>query len=512
MGLDFLRNLPRPQGRTVNRERRWVIVFAVIVLLITALPYLIGFSRQGTDWSYTGFAFGVEDGNSYIAKMLSGATGAWLFRSPYSAYPQRGLLAFLPYILLGKLTAPPAQHEQLVALYHLYRCLAGFMMILASYDFASVFISSVAARRLATVAATLGGGFGWFYVLGFNGWWQGRLPLEFYSPETFGFLALFGLPHVAVARALLLWGLKEYLTSIETGFNPRAAARAGGLWLAMGLFAPQTVAVGWAVIAGHLLATIVYRVVCKREPIGSLPASIRVMFQSGGMIVALSSTIVIYTLISFQTDPYLSQWLGQNLILSPPPRDYLLAYAILLPFAVVGIFRLPGNGSQRELLLVGWVALLPLLAYIPHNLQRRLVEGGWAVLAVLAVLGFNCAHRSLRRVAIVVVAASMLSSLVLVLGGTQAVWNPARPLFRPAAEIEAMKSLAETGRKGAVVLASNETSNALPAWVSVRTVVGHGPESARFAELLPRVEMFFQSQTSDDERKALLSDFGVGYI
>jgi hypothetical protein len=54
------------------QERRWVLGFAVVVLLITTLPYLLGFWLQGKEWVFTGFVFGVEDGNSYIAKMLSG--------------------------------------------------------------------------------------------------------------------------------------------------------------------------------------------------------------------------------------------------------------------------------------------------------------------------------------------------------------------------------------------------------------------------------------------------------
>jgi len=79
---------------------------------VTMLPYLLGYASQGDAWRFTGFVFGVEDGNSYIAKMLSGSAGAWLFRTPYTPEAQRGVLAFLPYILLGKLASPPGLHEQ----------------------------------------------------------------------------------------------------------------------------------------------------------------------------------------------------------------------------------------------------------------------------------------------------------------------------------------------------------------------------------------------------------------
>ena len=51
-----------------------------------------------------GFIFAVEDGNSYIAKMLSGVQGAWLFRTPYTSMQQGGVL-----MLRGRyLQIPPA--------------------------------------------------------------------------------------------------------------------------------------------------------------------------------------------------------------------------------------------------------------------------------------------------------------------------------------------------------------------------------------------------------------------
>jgi hypothetical protein len=116
-------------------NRRWVLGFALFVMFITTLPYLIGFAKQGQDWVYTGFVLGVEDGNSYIAKMLSGAEGAWLFRTPYTTYLQRGVMIFLPYILLGKLALGSARHEQLILIFHLFRIFAGILAILATHDF-----------------------------------------------------------------------------------------------------------------------------------------------------------------------------------------------------------------------------------------------------------------------------------------------------------------------------------------------------------------------------------------
>ena len=107
-------------------DRRWFFSLLLVVVFITTLPYFVALSKQGTDWVFSGFFIGVEDGNSYLAKMLSGMAGSWLFKTPYTTQPQNGIIAFLPYLLLGKLVHPPAQHIQLIMLFQVFRWVGDF--------------------------------------------------------------------------------------------------------------------------------------------------------------------------------------------------------------------------------------------------------------------------------------------------------------------------------------------------------------------------------------------------
>jgi len=52
----------------------------------------------------------------------------------------------------------------------------------------------------------------------------------------------------------------------------------------------------------------------------------------------------------------------------------------------------------------------------------------------------------------------------------------------------------------------------LPAWAPVRVLVGHGPESIHKSELEPQIAAFYQSQTSDDQRRAFIDRFAIAYI
>jgi hypothetical protein len=491
--------------KSTPSSRSWTLTFAALVMLATTLPYLLGFATQGEGWRFSGFVFGVEDGNSYIAKMLAGMAGDWLFRTPYSAQPQGGMFAYLPYLLLGKLAAPPGAHEQLVALFQLFRIAAGMLAILATDDFLSLFVPARNWRRLGLALITVGGGLGWVPALLGRAQWLGSLPLEFYSPESFGFLSLYGLPHLALARALLLWGLSAYL-----GENGKGA-RAGLLWLLLGLMQPLTVVVAWIVTAAHLSGLALWQM-ARRQAGGW--GRWQSFARRAVWAMLLSSPLVIYTAIVFSVDPFFRLWAAQNLILSPHPLHYLLAYGVLLPFAFGGTFSLLRENPWQGWLPIIWALLLPFLAYAPYNLQRRLPEGIWAAIVVLGIKGMERwgEGKQKNRGAVFVAFLLFPSSLLLLAGGLMTAARPSEPVFQPAAQVSAFRFLAEHARPAEVVLAAYETGNALPAWAPLRVVIGHGPESVGLAELQPRVAAFFRIGSSDSEHLTFLQEMDVKYI
>jgi hypothetical protein len=487
-------------------ERRWCLAFAAVVAIVTTIPYVLGYLSQGESWRFTGFVFAVQDGNSYIAKMLSGSYGAWLFKTPYTAAPQAGVLAFLPYILLGKLAAGEALHEQLVALFHLFRIGAIFLLIPAIYRFAGAFITSDKWRKWVTAMATLGGGLGWVLVLVGLGNWGGSLPLDFHSPETFGFLAVYGLPHLIVARSLLLVGLVLYL---ESPGSARKAWYAGSCFLLMGFFQPLSVVSALAVIAAHLLA--LAGAALSRRDWGAW----RRWFWAASKLGIVASPVLIYNAVALVRDPYLQAWAAQNRILSPIPGHYLIAYGILLIPAIVGARKLLTGMSGAEVLPLAWVIIVPGLAYAPVAVQRRLPEGAFVALAVLAAIGLQrlggAGARS-RWLGPAVLALSLPTTLLLLSGSLSASLRPSQPIFRPAAEVDAFDWVAQEAEPGALVLAGFDTANAIPAWAPVRVLAGHGPESAGLAEILPQIEGFYASGGTPADRLVFLDEHDISFV
>lgn len=493
-----------------RNERRWIWGWAAIILVLTTLPYVIGFSQQGVHWRFTGFVFGVEDGNSYIAKMLSGAAGEWLFRTPYSAVAQKGFLAFLPYLLLGKLTSLPGQHVQMAALFQVFRWVAVILCLFATYDFLAIFLKEVRWRRWGLALATLGGGLGWLLALTGSPVGLGALPLEFYSPETFGFLALYGLPHLALARALFLWGLRGFLVRGQAREDESKGQRVwrlcepGILWLVMGFLQPVDVAIAWLVVGLYLVIRwIGWR---KNESKADWMLDFRRAMAAG----VLSAPVLIYSGVSYLTDPFLKIWSAQNILPSPPFWQYLLAYGVILPFAVIGAISLLRSRRMESLFLIGWVAVLPVLAYLPVTIQRRLPEGGWVALLALGLAGFDMkkVHPGWQRVFYPL----FTGALLLVLGGGMAAFKPAMPMFRPAEEVRAFEALRQFAEPGDVVVASFDTSNALPAWAPLRVVIGHGPESVNLKNNQTVIESMYTGRLPAEERESFIREQGVRFL
>ena len=164
--------------------------------------------------------------------------------------------------------------------------------------------------------------------------------------------------------------------------------------------------------------------------------------------------------------------------------------------------------DSRFPLLIGWIAIVPVLVYLPMNVQRRMAEGVIVPLAILAAMGLRLWARRFPRgrfLRFAVIGAALLTSLFLLSGGLLAAINPGRPLFRPADEIAAFEWLNAHSQPGEVALASAETGNAIPAYTHLRTYIGHGPETIGAEAKIARVARFYRGELSDAERADLLS-------
>jgi hypothetical protein len=212
---------------------------------------------------------------------------------------------------------------------------------------------------------------------------------------------------------------------------------------------------------------------------------------------------------TFARNPAFAVWSAQNDLPSPHPLHWIVGWVLLALLALFAA-RLVWRRARRDVsyaLILGWLVIVPILIYIPVNVQRRLSEAVIVPLAVVAALGLRLWARRFPRqrpIRAAWIGAALATSFVLLSGALIAASIPARPLFRPSAEIAAFDWLNANSQSGEIVLSSVATGNAIPAYTHLRPYMGHGPETLYWQDKRARLQAFFDGELSADERAALL--------
>jgi len=235
---------------------------------------------------------------------------------------------------------------------------------------------------------------------------------------------------------------------------------------------------------------------------------------SAGIVAAISAPIIGYSLYIFGSDPVYAAWSGQNLILSPHPLHYVAASIVPVLMAIPAVGRVWRDGGPGWAALT-WVGVIPLLVYLPVNVQRRLVEGVQIPLCLLAAQGWQSIsmkvgwRRALSTAILVVIS---LTNGLLIGGSCLSLRGQPAPIYRDVDEVSTMDWLSGFVKNDSIVLAAYETGNYLPVRVGACVFVGHGPETVDCEEKRALVARFFDDATADSWRQGLLAEYGVDYV
>lgn len=510
----------QPIAEVQGGEWIWVAGWSIGILILLSLPYLYGMYLSTPEKQFGGFVLGIEDGNSYLGKMRLGASGKWSFHIFYTSEPHADAYIFLFHILLGKVAR--VSGLSLILVYHLARLFFGGFLLITIYYFIAFFTSLVSIRRLVFLMVTLGSGLGWL-ILSLGVVERLGLPLDFYSPEAFSFLILFGLPHLALAESLLLWSFLFVLVAWERQ-KFWFAVYAGLALLGMTL-----VAAFYIIIAGAVIATALIVRSFQRWSPRSLSAV--QLIHKGWTELKLATVALLfafpyclYNVYIFSTNTVFRAWASQNNITSPSPLQYSLAFGLLAVLAIFGGWQAWQSKSSQSSFLISWCLIVPILIFIPFNLQRRLTLGFQVPLSILAAWGarwllFERKHLIPQSVSpgwrigvFIFVALLSLSNFFILAGTFIQVHQQPLTIFHLGTEVAAAEWLGTQTAGDDVVLAAYETGNILPAYSQVRVFVGHGPETVRSGEKRELVQRFFAATTSEAWRKQLLLDYGIEYL
>ncbi len=522
-----------PGAAVTKEEIGWLLIWIVLIVGLTCLPYLYAYLSTPADMFYTGLIVNPYDGNSYLAKMRQGARGEWLFHLPYTSEDHEGAFIFTFYLLLGRLSALVGL--PLIWTYHLARVASGLFLLVVAYYFAALFLENIKERRFALLLIGLSSGVGWLLLL---------TPLDIltpdlWMPEAITFFSIFANPHFPLAVALMLltfaWVVRAGNgTSSEGRWRWKDLIPACLASLLLGIVQPFCVLTVYVVLAMHIGLGLIVAFAGRHASgdKGITPDGTRLPWPEiikATIAGAVTVPLIFYDYYVYTFNPALHAWSVQNLTPSPPPWHYALGYGLVLVLALGGMVWACGNRAftlQRDgaRFLLIWVVVNALLLYAPFSLQRRLVTGLHIPLSILATVGLSryiLPLLSLRRQRLLtwtLIILTLPTNLFLLVASTGGVAKHERPLYIYSEEKEALDWLRENTGMEDVVLASPGmdpfpgTSLLIPAWAGNRVLYGHPFETIEADQKRAQAEAFFQSETADPLREKILKDHRIDYV
>ncbi|HLE73227.1 MAG TPA: hypothetical protein VI688_03175, partial [Anaerolineales bacterium] len=345
-------------------ERRvtWIIIF--LFLLLTSIPFLFAQLTINDRFVFGGFLLNPIDGFSYLAKMRQGFDGAWLFRLPYTAEPGAGAAINLYYIFLGHVAK--GLGWSLIFTFHAARLLGALLLALALRRLFGRCFSSPGERLLALGLTLFGSGLGWLAIL------FGGFTSDLWVAEAIPFLSSYVSPHFALGLAMQVWLLTPQPDGKD--FRRQSLALTAGVAALLSL----VYAFGWVVAAAVYWAWLAWLMVTKQIQ--------RAYVARGLAIVLAGLPYVIYAFLLIRAHPVLAQWDAQNVVLSPPVFDLMVAFSPTLLFALWGALAKFKIEKAVSFLTV-WLLVGIIILYVPINLQRRLMAGLSIPVAGLAAVG-----------------------------------------------------------------------------------------------------------------------------
>lgn len=489
---------------------RWVVIWIILVLVISSLPYVVGWLFPPPDKTFSGVLLNVEDANSYLANLRLGADGKWLYSMPASAQANEPVPVFASYIWPGHLAR--LFGLSIPFIYHLIRVIFGGFFAWFSYQFIAHMLPDTTEQKFALAILLFTGGIGWFFVLVVDqksSAYSTNLVLDLWFFQAIGFASILGFSHFTLSMGLMAWLLlsgQAFLSSNKWHYALQAIVASLGL----ALLHPQQLGIVVPVLALPPLLN------AYRDP--------RLLFQLAlrlGIMLLPATLLSFLIFIQINRDVYLSSWIEQSITYSPPLWAWFIMYGPMFVLALLGawiVFRQREVGLYPVLL---WFVVTALWLYAPVNFQARFVEGWHVPVAILASLAWyrqvvprlpDSARLRTYATGLLFVTVLLSQVILLTVSFARLLWKDDRDIYISHDEQGALDWLNENTRFEDVLLASYPNGNRVTGRATIRTLLGQWGLTPFVDDRRRDVDEFFDEDTPAAERIDLLDRFGIDYV
>lgn len=493
-------------NKTERSELRWVIAWAIVIVLLASLPYLWGMFITPPGYSFTGLTHNIDDGAVYLSWMRQAADGHFFIRNLFTNEPQPTRQFNLLFLVMGWFAA--ILHLPLILVFHLFRIVLGFALILGIWQFSKLFLDDVRQRKLLVPLVGLSAGIGW--------WISGaKAPtgsVDVWQPEAITFLSIYLNP-LFLAGLLLMLGSFYWLELARREGSVRYAIFAGVHLLVLGnvhTYDVLTVACIWA---SYII------VLCVAEK--RFPTKIIGLSAIAAVIAAPS---VAYQFYVYSIDP-IYRARANSPIPSPSILSYLEGYGLVLAGAVIAVLMLLFNRksvikNRKFALLVVWSIVGFVVPYIPIAQQRKLVMGLHIPQCILCAYALSVLlsrlSGALSRIVFVGLIILMAGSNVRFISNDMKLLNNGRTVthyspYISTSELAAMRYFCEHKKPSDTILAPPLFSLFAPAMTGHQVYYGHWSETQEYADKFSNWVSFIDPSVPFVDKLNTLSESGATY-
>jgi hypothetical protein len=504
-----------------RQEWLFVIVTALVVLIVTTLPYLYAYWSAPPDRQFMGVIYNVPDHMQYFSWFREFGESNL---SANKLTPEPNEPIFFNLLWWGMARIGGVLGIGYAGMYQILRWTATILFLLLVYRMVSWFFADRLRRTTAFLLILFGAGFGWVLILMKYTITNGELlwPLDVYVAEPNTFLSILGSPHF-VAAALYMFVFDLVLRG-QAKNQLRYAVYAGLFALFMGWQHAYDLLIVYGVLGAYGL------LVWIRDR--KLPMY---LLWSGLIIGVISVWPALYSVWLTTHDPLWEQVLAQfaNAGVYSPPL-YRLPVLLGLPFLLAlftalrqNPFKLRGV-SNNDLFVRGWFWISFVLIYLPVDYQIHMLNGWQVPIAILATQGIFAyvvpvlAHRSalgktlVRRLAIttvaIIIAFSAFTNIYLFGWRFYDLNRHDYPYYLYQDEIAALRWLEANAASEVVVLSSLAIGQYIPAETGAHAFLAHWAQTVDYYGKEAAVARFFDVATPEQERRQIVADFGVDYV
>ncbi|MCL5794902.1 MAG: hypothetical protein M1338_00890 [Patescibacteria group bacterium] len=516
--MDLIRSISK-------KEWRWVIIVATVVIILTGLPYFLGWLLAPADMIYDGLHALTPGDIPVYYSYINQAKSNNFFALDLFTTELQPIGTFNVWWNLIGLAANFFKLSPFLA-FQLSRILMIPVFFFFAYLFISYFMQDTKKRLTALLFLAFASGVGVYFVGIFDalGWYNTvpyRWPIDLWVPEAISFLALYQTSHFIASITLTLVIFLLLLISFDKN-KFSYAVYAGLLSLFYFNFHPYYLPVIFGVPGIYLL--------------WQSFATSKINWRGGWYLILvfiISLPSVLYHTWLIKQGEVIGYRSVQNVTLISWPIFIFLGYGFLWAGFLLGIFFVIKNKSwnNRFTFLLLWLVFNLTLAYSPLPFQSRYLQGLHVVLVIFTAAGLVDLYYYLKTLIspkkfdFWINNPALMMILFLIFFGLSNVYNIGRDLYyfitKPAniKEIlyvpkDVVKAISwlDDQPNNKIILAGDMTSKFIPGFSGQLVYFGH-PQETLFANAKAmNVVWFFKSDGDNQSKRNFLVKNNIDYV